>query len=191
MESIWIGVDGGGTHSTLAAVREDGTVLGFNKCPGLNFYLTDIVTTRERLCSAVEDLLKKVGANDYRILSVGSAALDGRADTSQKLNFAGAMFPPQKLELCGDVFMAQYGASLGHAGVAVVSGTGAMVLGIDENGYEHFAGGWGYLLGDPGSAYGISVEAIRAVFAAEEGIGADTGLKTAALDYLMLRVSGA
>ncbi len=117
------------------------------------------------------------------MLSVGSAALDGRASEAQKQEFAGSVFPRDRLELCGDVFMAQCGACPGKPGVAVVSGTGAMVLGIDEKGIAHFAGGWGYLLGDPGSAYGTAVEALRSVFAAEEGLGPRSALRSKALAH--------
>ncbi len=181
--SPWIGVDGGGTHSTLVAVRNDGTVLGTASCGGLNGYVTGWETALERLCEAVSALLSRCGASNYAVLSVGSAALDGRAEPDQVKALAGDRIPLEKLELCGDVYMAERGACLGRSGIAVVSGTGAMVLGVDDAGEEHIAGGWGYRLGDPGSAYGVATESLRAVFAAEEGIGEQTALREAALRF--------
>ncbi len=111
--SPWIGVDGGGTHSTLVAVRNDGTVLGTASCGGLNGYVTGWETARERLCEAVSALLSRCGASDYAVLSVGSAALDGRAEPDQVKALAGDRIPLEKLELCGDVYMAERGACLG------------------------------------------------------------------------------
>ena len=184
---LWIGVDGGGTHSVLAAVRSDGAVVGYRECGGLNFYTIGMDAARERLRTAVRGLLDDCGAEDYIALGVGSSALDGRAERAVEKAFAGDAFPVDRIELCGDCFMAQCGANLGQAGVAVVSGTGAMVLGVDADGAEHLAGGWGYRLGDPGSAYGVATAALRAVFAAEEGLGEPSGLREAALRFFGAR----
>ena len=49
-------------------------------------------------------------------------------------------------------------ALLKQQGVIVISGTGAIVYGINANGDEARASGWGYLLGDEGSGYDIAIK---------------------------------
>jgi glucosamine kinase len=46
-------------------------------------------------------------------------------------------------------------------GIALIAGTGSVAWGRDASGRVARAGGWGYLLGDEGSGYGIAREAVR------------------------------
>ena len=55
-------------------------------------------------------------------------------------------------------------------GIALIAGTGSVAWGRDASGRVARAGGWGYLLGDEGSGYGIAREAVRhALRLADEG----------------------
>src|SRR5439155_10636 len=55
-------------------------------------------------------------------------------------------------------------------------GTGSIAYGRNEEGEEDRAGGWGYLVGDEGSAVWCGLEALRAVAHAVDGRGAPTRL---------------
>jgi glucosamine kinase len=46
-------------------------------------------------------------------------------------------------------------------GIAVISGTGSVAWGRNPQGQVARAGGWGYLLGDEGSGYGVARDAVR------------------------------
>ncbi len=62
------------------------------------------------------------------------------------------------------------------AGIAVVSGTGSMVMRRDVHGQRVLVGGWGSLLGDEGSAYDIGRQALVACARADDGRGPTTAL---------------
>ncbi|MBO0908927.1 N-acetylglucosamine kinase [Arthrobacter sunyaminii] len=47
------------------------------------------------------------------------------------------------------------------AGIALIAGTGSVAWGLNPTGEEARCGGWGYLLGDEGSAYWMAREAVR------------------------------
>lgn len=47
------------------------------------------------------------------------------------------------------------------AGIGLIAGTGSVAWGMDASGAQARSGGWGYLLGDEGSAYWIGREAVR------------------------------
>ena len=71
-----------------------------------------------------------------------------------------------------------------RSGIAVVAGTGSSVYGLAYDGREVTVGGWGHLLGDEGSAYDISRQALRAVTQAADGRGPATLLSEAVPEAL-------
>lgn len=183
MCSLIIGVDGGGTHTQLVAVNETGQVLGYGKGDGINYNAVGMPVARKRLRDAVDSLLAKLAVSDYDALCVGSSALDNRADAQLTKEFAGDLFDSGKLLMDSDVYVALMGARLGKPGVMTISGTGSMVVGTDEKGDVYVAGGWGYKLDEPGGAYGIALEGIKAAFMDADGIGSSTTITAAALDF--------
>ena len=48
-------------------------------------------------------------------------------------------------------------------GVGVIAGTGSIAVGRAPDGRTARAGGWGHLIGDEGSAYGVVLDALRLV----------------------------
>jgi N-acetylglucosamine kinase-like BadF-type ATPase len=61
-------------------------------------------------------------------------------------------------------------------GLALVAGTGSIAYGQTPEGRTARAGGWGYLLGDEGSAYALVLAALRAVARAADGRSSPTCL---------------
>ncbi|MHB9301873.1 BadF/BadG/BcrA/BcrD ATPase family protein [Thermofilum pendens] len=85
-----------------------------------------------------------------------------------------------------DAEVALVGATLGEPGVIVIAGTGSVAGARNRRGDYARCGGWGYLLGDEGSAYWIAREALRAVLWAFDGRGPPTELTGAVLGALGL-----
>ncbi|MBS7613609.1 hypothetical protein KEJ48_05135, partial [Candidatus Bathyarchaeota archaeon] len=81
-----------------------------------------------------------------------------------------------KVYVDGDAIAAFTATTLGRPGVVVVSGTGSIVLGLDEDGVYHRVSGWGYLIDDEGSAFYIGREALRYALMAYDGRGEKTDL---------------
>lgn len=182
-KQLLIGVDGGGTHSKVIAIRADGQVLGRTTGPGINYNIIGMDVARQRLYDIVGQLLCAVGEDSYDFINIGMSALDGPADEELVRNFAGDLFDHSQIDMDSDAFVALMGATMGEPGVMVISGTGAMVIALDEHANLHKGGGWGYLLEDPGSAYGIAVQAIKAVLAYWEESGPDTCMAQSALAF--------
>jgi N-acetylglucosamine kinase-like BadF-type ATPase len=85
------------------------------------------------------------------------------------------------LILLGDIEIALDAAFPGRPGVLVLAGTGSNVAGRNHAGVLTTAGGWGPVLGDQGSGYGIGMSAIRALCMAMDE-GKTTPLLPAVLD---------
>jgi N-acetylglucosamine kinase-like BadF-type ATPase len=84
----------------------------------------------------------------------------------------------RSVTLVSDVGLILPAAGL-SSGVALVSGTGSSAYGVAPDGRTAIAGGWGYLIGDDGSAFGVGREALRAVLRADGGLGPPTALTEA------------
>jgi N-acetylglucosamine kinase-like BadF-type ATPase len=88
------------------------------------------------------------------------------------------------LALDTDAAAAHQGAFNGAPGIILTAGTGAIALGIDDEGERFYSDGWGPVLGDEGSGYWIGLEALRAVCRAADGRGPKTRLTAPVLNAL-------
>ncbi len=182
--SLYIGIDGGGTHSTAVAVRPDGSVAALAYENGLNFWNSGVETVRLRTENMVTELCRKAGVPLHEaMVCVGSSALDLPADEPTTRQFADGVLSFEQLDLQSDAYAALMGCTLGEPGVIVICGTGSMLVLVDSNGNQIPAGGWGYLLGDAGSSYTLAREGLIAVIDALDGIGASTPLVQDALRF--------
>ncbi|MDR2505083.1 MAG: hypothetical protein LBD16_03145 [Oscillospiraceae bacterium] len=188
MESgLWIGVDGGGTHTTAIAAREDGTVLAAAVSGGINYNNIGLDKARENLSRAVNELLSVCKTKSYTSLCVGLSALDREADATERAAFAGNVFDPERLDLQSDAYTALMGLTLGAPGLIIICGTGSIMLALGNDGRQIVRGGWGHLLGDIGSGYAIALEGIRAAIDMSEGVGESTALSDDALRFFDLQ----
>ena len=182
--SLYIGIDGGGTHSTAVAVRPDGSVAALAYEDGLNFLNSGVETVRIRTENMVKQLCCKAGVSvQDAMVCVGSSALDLPADEATTRQFAAGILSFEQLDLQSDAYAALMGCTLGQPGLIVICGTGSMLVLVDSHGNQIPAGGWGYLLGDAGSSYTLAREGLIAVVDRIDGIGTPTPLVQDALDF--------
>lgn len=82
----------------------------------------------------------------------------------------------QRVRIENDALIALVAGAERRQGIVVVSGTGSVALGVDAAGRSARSGGWGYLLGDEGSAFWIGHAAIRRGIRAADGRGPKTSI---------------
>jgi glucosamine kinase len=82
-----------------------------------------------------------------------------------------------------DGLSALYGAHLGEPGAIIVAGTGSIGLGMAADGRITRVGGWGWLVGDEGSAAWIGLMAARRAYHALDGLAPPTALCDVLLAY--------
>ena len=158
---IYLGVDGGGTRCTVAAVDETGAVLGKERGGGVNFYAIGMQKARAVVLQTANQLLNRLGLSRWEMMCIGMSALDDVASAQQHAAFCADALDPARTVLCSDLLAALYGFTYGEPGAMLVSGTGMMGVGLDAQGKTHVSGGFGYLLGDEGSCYAIGLRAIQ------------------------------
>ncbi len=188
MASLLLGIDGGQTSTTAALVTETGELVGVGKGGNLVH-------------------LNAAGGEARFVQSVGEAVAAARAAASSSVGAAPGPLAAAALGLTGveagtredetvrrllpevcraehvlvenDAAIALQGAHLGGPGVIVIAGTGSICMGLDAGGRTAVAGGWGWLVGDEGSANVIGRLAVTAAFHSFDGTGPATALESA------------
>ena len=85
----------------------------------------------------------------------------------------------QRVLVTGDERTALHAAFPRAAGIVLISGTGMICLGRNEEGHEHRCGGWGWRLDGGGSAYDIGLHGLQLSLRMADGRVPETGLRQA------------
>ena len=113
-------------------------------------------------------------------VAIGAAGAATVPDRARELAHRVARAYRTRAVVTSDVVTAHAGALGGAPGTVLVAGTGAVAVGIDQDGRVRRADGSGIWLGDDGSGRWIGQQGLRAVLRAHDGRGRETTLREAA-----------
>ena len=183
-----IGIDGGGTKTVGILATETGQHLAQVESGPANYHVVGEAKTQTVLEDIVARLYEKAGipSENSAQCCLGMAGLGRDADREVIGRICDELGIPQNRILTHDAHIALVGGTEKQEGVIVISGTGAIAYGINANGREARASGWGYLLGDEGSGYDIAIKGLRAIARAADGRGDQTKLTDRILNKLAL-----
>jgi glucosamine kinase len=157
-----VGVDVGGTSTRALAVRLDGTVIGRGEAGGGNPNSHPPDVAAKRVAEAVRDALDGEGGVEACLLGMaGESKLTDQevaATFDAALRQVGLTCP---ITVVSDAEVAFASATAEPNGTIVIGGTGAVAARIVDHRKASWIDGWGWLLGDEGSAYWIGREAVR------------------------------
>jgi N-acetylglucosamine kinase-like BadF-type ATPase len=182
MSRIFLGVDGGQSSTNAVIGDEKGRILGSGRGGWVNH--VGAAFGREQLISAVTECVTKAQTEagipvDAQFEAACLGFSGGSADKEAILR---EMLNTRRLVVLSDAVIALSGATAGEPGVATIAGSGSVSFGRNSAGNTMRAGGWGYSIGDEGSAYDIARQAIRAALRYEEGWGPSTVLHSMLLE---------
>lgn len=161
--AFYLGIDGGQSHTEAVIAEANGNILGRGLGGASNH--AEQPGGRERLQKAI---MESVGQALYKArlplmseIRFASAycAMTGSAD--YKAEIIGDILQTDKLVAAHDAPAALFGATAGKPGVVVIAGTGSVVYAENEKGENLTVGGWGYLFGDQGSGFWLTMELAR------------------------------
>lgn len=183
------GFDAGQTHTTcrLASLLPDRSwqALGEGTGSGVSHLAADGGQARfvAALRSSLEAALSQAGlAKDAALASagIGASGIEAGSPVQQEgINLASQCLglPATQVVVLGDEGTALAGAFKGGAGILVISGTGCIALGSDEQGRTHRCGGWGWLLDGAGSAMDIGRDGLALSVQMADGRLPETALR--------------
>lgn len=162
-----LAVDGGGTAVKAVIFSDDGTALGYGQAGACNFSVDPhraVVNIKTAGGTALDR-----GSMTWSDVEVIAAGVSGAGRPAQQDQLSQMLAHLGHVLVADDGYIGMLGALAGEPGAAVVSGTGSIAVGRGASGCAARAGGYGYILGDEGSAFAMAVTAIAAVLRAEDG----------------------
>jgi glucosamine kinase len=150
------GIDIGGTKTHLL-VSEDGNVVADTVVPTSDWRTWD----RAADAAALAALITETAKADPAAIAVGAHGCDTGPHCTQMESDLGAHLTG-KIKVVNDSELLVPAAGF-EAGIGVVSGTGSIAVARNGEGEMLVAGGWGWILGDEGSAAALVREAARAI----------------------------
>lgn len=183
-----IGIDGGGTQTIGILATEAGQHLEKVQFGPSNYHVVGEAETQKVLTDVINKLYEKsdVPLGSSVQFCLGMAGLGRPEDQKVIGQICDEIGIGKNRILTHDAHIALVGGTEKREGVIVISGTGAIAYGINADGKEARASGWGYLLGDEGSGYDIGIKGCRAVARATDGRGDPTELTNRILNRLEL-----
>lgn len=171
MKNWIVGIDGGGTKTIAYAAGVDGEIITKAQETASNYHVVGVDEFKRVIISLIKQIIDETGLQmmNLQAFSLGLAGVD-RADDGKVVR-----------EALRDVglncrIILNHDAAIGLAagagkkhGIVLIAGTGSIAYGVNANGEDFRAGGFGHLIGDEGSGYDIAMNAIRSALMAEEG----------------------
>ena len=164
----FLGIDGGGTKTTCA-VGDELRLLATATAGPSNIVRVGEDHARESLRKAVRQACSGAGipASEITRTCVGGAGA-GRPEVAEIVRSILSEIVAGPIDVVGDMQTALEAAFDKGPGVVVNAGTGSFAYGRNQRGQTLRAGGWGFAIGDEGSAHWIGREAVRTVLQESE-----------------------
>lgn len=178
MADLVVGVDAGGTATRCVLASADGAVLGRSEAAGAN-QRSSAGDPSVQLAAALREALgdidpARVASGVFGVAGAGGAghaAARGMAESAWRS--AGI---PGKPTVVTDIAAAFAAGTPARDGAVLIAGTGAVAAAVSGGAIVRRCDGYGWLLGDEGSAVWIGREGVRAALAALDGRGPPTSL---------------
>lgn len=166
--SYYLGIDGGGTKTTCA-VGDDSRLLTTATAGASNIVRVGETQARESLRKSVMQACVAAGivpSDVSRVCVGGSGAAHPELAAVVRSMVGETVSCP--VDVVGDMEVALEAAFDTGPGVIVIAGTGSIAYGRDDRGKTARAGGFGFAIGDEGSAHWIGRTAVNSVLRASD-----------------------
>jgi glucosamine kinase len=153
----YLGIDGGGSKTAFLLVDEYYNEICHLESGPSNWLSIGAEAAKEAIARGVANLTERpdIVCGGF----AGAARAESAAFYKQVLE---SLIPGAQVIIESDAFIASLGAIGIDPGILLISGTGSIVIGRDNNRRMFRVGGWGPHFGDEGSGFWIGREAVRA-----------------------------
>lgn len=158
-----VGIDIGGSKTHGIRTTAAGDVVAEAIVGSANIESVSEATARTEL----DRLFGEIGGSGLDVVAVGSAGINTPAQERWLADLVSERAPQASVLVVHDTRLVLATGEV-DAGIAVICGTGSVAWGRSADGRTARSGGWGYLLGDEGSGWWVTREAVRAILAAAD-----------------------
>jgi len=179
-----VGVDGGATKTVAAVLSLDTFDIRFGHAGPSNVDAVGVDAAAASIRDALEEALQET---QVEAGAVGTSVIGLAGTPSDEIaRIVKTEFAPAACYFVNDVIAAWASGTWLSPGVAVISGTGSHVFGVNAAGRSWRTGGWGHIVGDEGSGYWLGLNGMKAALRYRDGSGPETTLLDAAVDFYHL-----
>jgi N-acetylglucosamine kinase-like BadF-type ATPase len=180
-----IGIDAGGTSTVGLLADEGGRVLRDARAGGANLVVHGELGVEKVLYQVIDALDSPA---PVAAACLGIAGVDRAEDRELIQGVLRRLGLRQGVRIVNDAMVALVAGAPAGVGIVLIAGTGSIAYGVDPAGRAARSGGWGYLLGDEGSAFWLGHAAVRQGIRAADGRGPATTLYDRIRDRVGLRL---
>lgn len=188
-DHLFMGIDGGGTGLRIAITDGDLHVIRGVGTTASNPNLVGHDRAQAHIRASIEDCLQQAGLDPQAIhaAAIGIAGASATHSRDWLIATVEPVLPDSLLVAASDLEIALVGALAKRHGALLLAGTGSAAFGISPAGRRLQIGGWGYLLGDPGSAYWIGMQVLKQMTDCHDSAlqGDQTGTGDALFDLVL------
>lgn len=182
IDPVVAGIDAGGTKTRAFVMARSGELVGRGAGGGAN-----LLTSPDPQGSIAAALTTALAGRHPSAVVLSCAGGDRPAERDRGRAILETLLGRDvRIDVTHDAKAALYAGERSGCGIVLISGTGSIAYGRNGEGDEQRAGGWGYLMGDEGSAVWIGLEGLRAAAHAVDGRGAPTAIVAHLLGELRL-----
>jgi Predicted N-acetylglucosamine kinase len=156
-----IGLDCGGTHIVGQLWNKDSRELITEVKSGPGNVVMNYALAISNIVNTIQEILDKNNTIQIELILVGIAGIESSSKTNEVISLLTNTFNVH-VEVISDAKLALLNGLEGRDGSLIISGTGSIIYGRQNNTFLR-VGGLGYILGDEGSAYDISKRALQQV----------------------------
>jgi N-acetylglucosamine kinase-like BadF-type ATPase len=187
---LYFGIDGGGTKTEAVLVDETGLALGGGISGSTNRNHYSKMQIVEHLTRALKLAAGEIQLDEAEVtifLGMSGVSTDrDRQDIVGIVREVAMLGGRARIGVENDAVAGLIGGLAGAPGMALIAGTGSICLGVNAKHEQWWAGGWGSMADDAGSAPWVGLRAMNAAVRAEDGRGKPTKLRDLVFDYLRL-----
>lgn len=187
--NYFIGIDGGGTKTDFLCIDENGVAAGKTTLSTVHIMQVDDGEAVRILKQGIEETLPETAAKKDVFICAGFGGYGKNAEIRQRIEtICSNSFGNMNFSVKNDGEIALYGALNGEDGILIIAGTGTIGLAKVKDEMKR-CGGWGYLLGDEGSAYWIGKKLLGEFCRQSDGRSQKTKLFYTLLEHFGLEDS--
>lgn len=192
MNTYLLAVDGGGTKTDTVCVDMHGQVVGRGLSGPTNLTSTSVGAASFNLIESIRQAVETLPLEQQKgfpILVMGLAGIDSQKEYQEAyetFSRAVAHYSIQKFVLVNDSVIALENGTKSKNAVILISGTGSICYGRNDQGGSAKASGMDYLLTDQGSGYAIGRRVLREAVKSYDGRAPKSILEKLVCEYFSI-----